>query len=57
MSEETKKTLERVGLIPVLRASSKHAAHALVDAMMAGGVDGCRSYDDSARCLEHTARV
>jgi 2-dehydro-3-deoxyphosphogluconate aldolase/(4S)-4-hydroxy-2-oxoglutarate aldolase len=37
MSAETKNTLERVGLIPVLRANSKHAAHALVDAMMTGG--------------------
>ena len=38
MSEITKQTLERVGLIPVLRASSSQAGHALVDAMMAGGV-------------------
>jgi 2-dehydro-3-deoxyphosphogluconate aldolase/(4S)-4-hydroxy-2-oxoglutarate aldolase len=38
MREETKKTLERVGLIPVLRASSAQQGHALVDAMMAGGV-------------------
>jgi 2-dehydro-3-deoxyphosphogluconate aldolase/(4S)-4-hydroxy-2-oxoglutarate aldolase len=38
MSEETKKILEQVGLIPVLRASSVQAGHALVDAMMAGGV-------------------
>jgi 2-dehydro-3-deoxyphosphogluconate aldolase / (4S)-4-hydroxy-2-oxoglutarate aldolase len=38
MREETKKTLERVGLIPVLRASSAEIGHALVDAMMAGGV-------------------
>jgi 2-dehydro-3-deoxyphosphogluconate aldolase/(4S)-4-hydroxy-2-oxoglutarate aldolase len=37
MSTETKKTLERVGLIPVLRGKSKQTAHALVDAMMAGG--------------------
>jgi 2-dehydro-3-deoxyphosphogluconate aldolase / (4S)-4-hydroxy-2-oxoglutarate aldolase len=38
MREETKKTLEQVGLIPVLRASSAEIGHALVDAMMAGGV-------------------
>jgi 2-dehydro-3-deoxyphosphogluconate aldolase/(4S)-4-hydroxy-2-oxoglutarate aldolase len=38
MSEETKKILEKVGLIPVLRASSAQVGHALVDAMMAGGV-------------------
>jgi len=38
MSEETRAALERAGLIPVLRASSAETAHALVDAMMAGGV-------------------
>ena len=38
MREETKKTLERAVLIPVLRAGSIHAGHALVDAMMAGGI-------------------
>jgi 2-dehydro-3-deoxyphosphogluconate aldolase / (4S)-4-hydroxy-2-oxoglutarate aldolase len=38
MSEEIKATLEREGLIPVLRATSIEMAHALVDAMMAGGV-------------------
>jgi 2-dehydro-3-deoxyphosphogluconate aldolase/(4S)-4-hydroxy-2-oxoglutarate aldolase len=38
MREETKQTLEDVGLIPVLRASSVQLGHALVDAMMAGGV-------------------
>jgi 2-dehydro-3-deoxyphosphogluconate aldolase/(4S)-4-hydroxy-2-oxoglutarate aldolase len=38
MHEETKKTLEEVGLIPVLRASSVQVGHALVDAMMAGGI-------------------
>jgi 2-dehydro-3-deoxyphosphogluconate aldolase/(4S)-4-hydroxy-2-oxoglutarate aldolase len=38
MREETKQTLEQLGLIPVLRASSVQAGHALVDAMMAGGV-------------------
>jgi 2-dehydro-3-deoxyphosphogluconate aldolase / (4S)-4-hydroxy-2-oxoglutarate aldolase len=37
-SEETKKLLERAALIPVLRASSVEMGHALVDAMMAGGV-------------------
>jgi len=38
MKDETKNTLEQVGLIPVLRASSIEAGHALVEAMMAGGV-------------------
>jgi 2-dehydro-3-deoxyphosphogluconate aldolase / (4S)-4-hydroxy-2-oxoglutarate aldolase len=38
MREETKQTLEDVGLIPVLRASSVQLGHALVDAMMAGGI-------------------
>ena len=38
MREETKQALEQIGLIPVLRASSVQAGHALVDAMMAGGV-------------------
>ena len=36
--EATKEMLERVGLIPVLRASSPELGHALVEAMMAGGV-------------------
>jgi 2-dehydro-3-deoxyphosphogluconate aldolase/(4S)-4-hydroxy-2-oxoglutarate aldolase len=38
MTDETKQTLELVGLIPVLRASSVELGHALVEAMMAGGV-------------------
>jgi 2-dehydro-3-deoxyphosphogluconate aldolase/(4S)-4-hydroxy-2-oxoglutarate aldolase len=38
MREETKKTLEHAVLIPVLRAGSIQTGHALVDAMMAGGV-------------------
>jgi 2-dehydro-3-deoxyphosphogluconate aldolase/(4S)-4-hydroxy-2-oxoglutarate aldolase len=38
MREETKKTLEQAALIPVLRAGSIQAGHALVDAMIAGGV-------------------
>jgi 2-dehydro-3-deoxyphosphogluconate aldolase/(4S)-4-hydroxy-2-oxoglutarate aldolase len=38
MQEETKKTLEQVGLIPVLRASSVQAGQALVEAMVAGGI-------------------
>jgi len=37
-SQSTKQILERVGLIPVLRARSLDEGHALVDAMMAGGV-------------------
>ena len=38
MREETKKTLEQAVLIPVLRAGSIQTGHALVNAMMAGGV-------------------
>lgn len=38
MREQIKETLERVGLIPVLRARSVEEGHALVDAMVAGGV-------------------
>ena len=38
MSETTKQTIERVGLIPVLRAKSIAQGRAVVDAMMAGGV-------------------
>ena len=38
MPETTAQILERVGLIPVLRARNASQAHALVEAMMAGGV-------------------
>jgi len=38
MSETTQETLERVGLIPVLRARNNVQAHTIVEAMMAGGV-------------------
>jgi 2-dehydro-3-deoxyphosphogluconate aldolase/(4S)-4-hydroxy-2-oxoglutarate aldolase len=38
MAEGTREILEREGLIPVLRAGSVETAHALVDAMAAGGV-------------------
>lgn len=38
MPETTKEILERVGLIPVLRAKSAAQAHAVVEAMIAGGV-------------------
>jgi 2-dehydro-3-deoxyphosphogluconate aldolase/(4S)-4-hydroxy-2-oxoglutarate aldolase len=38
MSETTAETLERVGLIPVLRARNAGQAHAVVQAMLAGGV-------------------
>jgi 2-dehydro-3-deoxyphosphogluconate aldolase/(4S)-4-hydroxy-2-oxoglutarate aldolase len=37
-SSQTKKALEEIGLIPVLRARSLDEGHALVDAMLAGGV-------------------
>ena len=38
MREKTQETLERVGLIPVLRAQSVAQGHAVVNAMIAGGV-------------------
>jgi 2-dehydro-3-deoxyphosphogluconate aldolase/(4S)-4-hydroxy-2-oxoglutarate aldolase len=38
MSESTAQILERVGLIPVLRARNAAQAHAVVKAMIAGGV-------------------
>ena len=38
MSETTQQILERVGLIPVLRAKNVAQGRAVVDAMMAGGV-------------------
>jgi 2-dehydro-3-deoxyphosphogluconate aldolase/(4S)-4-hydroxy-2-oxoglutarate aldolase len=38
MSETTQETLERVGLIPVLRAKNPAQGRAVVDAMIAGGV-------------------
>jgi 2-dehydro-3-deoxyphosphogluconate aldolase / (4S)-4-hydroxy-2-oxoglutarate aldolase len=38
MKETTAEILERVGLIPVLRARNARQAHAVVEAMLAGGV-------------------
>jgi 2-dehydro-3-deoxyphosphogluconate aldolase/(4S)-4-hydroxy-2-oxoglutarate aldolase len=38
MPETTAQTIERVGLIPVLRARNAGQAHAVVQAMIAGGV-------------------
>lgn len=38
MSETTAQIIERVGLIPVLRAKNAKQAHAVVEAMIAGGV-------------------
>jgi 2-dehydro-3-deoxyphosphogluconate aldolase/(4S)-4-hydroxy-2-oxoglutarate aldolase len=38
MSERTSEIIERVGLIPVLRARNAGQAHAVVQAMLAGGV-------------------
>jgi 2-dehydro-3-deoxyphosphogluconate aldolase / (4S)-4-hydroxy-2-oxoglutarate aldolase len=38
MAETTQEILERVGLIPVLRARSEAQAHAVVKAMIAGGL-------------------
>src|SRR6202034_1828928 len=37
-SEETKKWIERVGVMPVLRARSEREGHALVEALVAGGI-------------------
>ncbi|MGA3070901.1 MAG: bifunctional 4-hydroxy-2-oxoglutarate aldolase/2-dehydro-3-deoxy-phosphogluconate aldolase [Terracidiphilus sp.] len=39
MPETTQQTIERVGLIPVLRARNAAQAHAIVKAMIAGGVN------------------
>jgi 2-dehydro-3-deoxyphosphogluconate aldolase/(4S)-4-hydroxy-2-oxoglutarate aldolase len=39
MPETTQQTIERVGLIPVLRAKNAVQAHAIVKAMIAGGVN------------------
>ena len=39
MPETTSQTIERVGLIPVLRAKNAAQAHAIVKAMIAGGVN------------------
>ncbi len=38
MAETTQEIIERVGLIPVLRARTEKQAHAVVEAMLAGGV-------------------
>jgi 2-dehydro-3-deoxyphosphogluconate aldolase / (4S)-4-hydroxy-2-oxoglutarate aldolase len=38
MAESAAEWIERVGLIPVLRAKNAQQAHAVVDAMIAGGV-------------------
>ena len=38
MSKKTQEILEQVGLIPVLRAKSAAQGHAVVEAMLAGGV-------------------
>jgi len=38
VTETTAETLERVGLIPVLRARNARQAHAVVQAMLAGGI-------------------
>lgn len=38
MAETTQEIIERVGLIPVLRAKSEKQAHAVVEAILAGGI-------------------
>jgi 2-dehydro-3-deoxyphosphogluconate aldolase / (4S)-4-hydroxy-2-oxoglutarate aldolase len=37
-AEETKKWIEQVGVMPVLRARSEREGHALVEALVAGGI-------------------
>src|SRR6202034_2098637 len=37
-SEETKQWIERIGIMPVLRARSEREGHALVEALVAGGI-------------------
>ena len=39
MAETTQEAIERIGLIPVLRANSLAQGHAVVKAMIAGGVN------------------
>jgi 2-dehydro-3-deoxyphosphogluconate aldolase/(4S)-4-hydroxy-2-oxoglutarate aldolase len=38
MSSNTKQTIERIGIMPVLRARSAAEGHALVEALVAGGI-------------------
>jgi len=38
MSSKTKETIERIGIMPVLRARSAAEGHALVEALVAGGI-------------------
>lgn len=38
MSSNTKQIIERVGIVPVLRAHSERQGHALVEALLAGGI-------------------
>lgn len=38
MSPNTKQTIERIGIMPVLRARSAAEGHALVEALVAGGI-------------------
>jgi 2-dehydro-3-deoxyphosphogluconate aldolase/(4S)-4-hydroxy-2-oxoglutarate aldolase len=38
MSSKTKETIERIGIMPVLRARSASEGHALVEALVAGGI-------------------
>jgi len=37
--EKTKETIERVGIVPVLRARSAEEGHALAEALVAGGIN------------------
>jgi len=37
--EKTKETIERVGIVPVLRAGSAEEGHALAEALVAGGIN------------------
>ena len=57
MSETTAGIIERVGLIPVLRAKSIAQAHAVVEAMIAGGVtvvEVTMTVPDAVRSIEGT---
>ena len=55
-SEETKQWIERVGVMPVLRARSEREGHALVEALVAGGItviySGNWEFESCPRCRE-----
>ena len=57
MPETTQQIIERVGLIPMLRAHNAGQAHAVVQAMLAGGVSVCRSHHDRPRRCRSSPRT